>query len=180
MIHDKDLLPKLINDVKKNKLESLNLLHHHFEGFIKKYAYKYNVDIQTFEAEFDLILVYIINKGINDPLKILSYLSMCFKHFKNPNVDKIFAVTSNFSQENIEVFENTLATPTLTENQAIFDEFPKLSKILSDEMLEILQQKFIDKLSCQKIGNAKNLSKQRISQKILKSKEILKEQLNSI
>lgn len=178
MLKDKKLLPKLINDVKENKPESLELLHYHFQSFIKKYADKYKVDIPTLEAEFDLILVYIINKGITDPIKILSYLNVCFKHFKNINIDKLFRLNREFEIIDIEDFENKLSSSTLVEKEIIFSEFPLLSNLISKEMLEILQEKFIDKFTCENIGKSNNLSKQRISQKILQATSKLKEELN--
>ena len=41
-------------------------------------------------------------------------------------------------------------------------------------MIEILEEKFIDKLTCEAIGELNNVSKQRISQRIIKAKSKLK------
>ena len=38
MLKDKSQLTKLLDDVKENKAESLEILHYHFKDFIKKYS----------------------------------------------------------------------------------------------------------------------------------------------
>ena len=57
MLKDKKQLLNLLNGVKENKLESLELLHIHFSNFIKKYAYKYKVDIPTLEQNLNLLIL---------------------------------------------------------------------------------------------------------------------------
>lgn len=179
MIKDKMQLVMLLDGVRKNNLESLDLLHYHFNNFIKKYAYKYNVDIETLNAEFDYIILHIINKNITDYESILSYLTICFKHFKNLNIDKFFLLNSDLSSVNLEKYINVLSDSTSVENEFFQCKFPRLSKVISADMIEILEKKFIDKSTCKEIGSLhNNISKQRISQKILKAKAIIEKELN--
>lgn len=175
MLKDNNQLIQLINDVKENKSESLNLLHYHFSSFIKKYAYKYQVDITTLEAEFDLILLYIINKNITDPKSIIKYIMVCFNNFNNINIDKVLQKDKNLSFVNFEECSGFLSISS--EHEFEFDDYPRLSKLLSPSMIEILEEKYIDKLSCKDIGELNNLSKQRISQKIIKAKNEIENNL---
>ena len=177
MLKDKNELPKLLNDVKGNKLEALELLHYHFSDFIKKYAYKYNIDIETLKAEFDFILFCIISKGIQTPESILGYINICFKNFKNFNIDKVFRLNPSLVVSDYEELSNiipNLISVESVENEVIMKDYSKLIKIIKPDMIEILEEKFIDKLSCKTIGELNNVSKQRISQRILEAKVKLK------
>ena len=178
MLKDKKQLLNLITGVKENKLESLELLHVHFSDFIKKYAYKYNVDIPTLEAEFDFILLYIINKNLNSPEAVLKYLNICFKNFKNFNIDKVLRKNTDFEFIDLDEYSNVIFEPNSLENTIINENYPKLNKIIKPDMIEILEEKFIDKLTCKSIGDINKLSKQRISQKIISSKTKIENELN--
>ncbi len=169
MIKDKKELVQLVEGVKENKRESLEALHQHFYKFIKKYAYKYKVDFQTLEAEFDLILLYIINKNINDPQSILKYITVSFNNFNNFNIDKAFRLNNELSIVSLDEHSNLILN--ITELDFEDDDYPNLSKILKPNMIEILEEKYIDKLTCERIGELNNLSKQRISQKIISAKD---------
>lgn len=178
MLKDKSQLTRLLSDVKENKVESLEILHYHFKDFIKKYSKKYSVDLETLEAEFDFVLLNIINNDITDPKSILKYINTCFKNFKNFNVDKVFSENDDLKAIELSQFSDIIPSLNSVENEVMLEKFPQLSKCISCEMIEILEESFIDNLSYKTIGKLNNLSKQRISQKIIAVKNILEKEIN--
>lgn len=141
---------ELINLVKKNDIDALEILHAKFRPLILKYSNLYNLSVDEIKSEFNMIIFKIALLNIIADEKILKYIKVSMIHLeKLTNID---------SKDLKDLVKNVELETNLF--------FEDIIKDINGVTQQMIRMRYLEGLTVENIAQEFQISKQAVSQRI--------------